>query len=245
MVALKHLKSQAVSLQAFAPDVSSATAYVINKSLNKEPDQRYQNYDELIEHLEYAHTELLAKAAQPRQPSRLVLEGEQNQRAMGWITMAMIAVVVITGIVIFVVREREAAPNVNASAENARKANAALEPSYEAARQKLLAGQSAEAAEAFPGARAATKRAGARPAVGSQSMSAWLNCWPAGSPRRVQLSGIWKRAASFPAMQPTASWRSFLWILAASCPAARLSKPLSPRITIRAITKPSRSFFSP
>ena len=38
MVALKHLKSQAVSLQAFAPDVSSATAYVINKTLAKDPD---------------------------------------------------------------------------------------------------------------------------------------------------------------------------------------------------------------
>jgi serine/threonine protein kinase len=37
MVALKHIKSQVVSLQAFAPDVSSSTAYVINKTLAKEP----------------------------------------------------------------------------------------------------------------------------------------------------------------------------------------------------------------
>jgi hypothetical protein len=149
MVALKHLKSQAVSLQAFAPDVSSATAYVINKTLNKEPDQRYPTYEELIEHLEYAHTELLAKAAQPRQMNRVVVEGEQTQRAMGWITMGMIALVVVVGIAIFVMRERSAAPNVNASAEEARKANAAIEPRYEAARQKLLTGQPAEAAEAL------------------------------------------------------------------------------------------------
>src|SRR5581483_8032963 len=54
LVALKHIKSKAVSLQAFAPDVSSATAYVINRMLHKDPAQRYQAYDELIEHLAYA-----------------------------------------------------------------------------------------------------------------------------------------------------------------------------------------------
>src|SRR4029434_709553 len=54
MVALKHLKSQAVSLQAFAPDVSSETAFVINKTLIEDPENRYQSYHELIEHLDYA-----------------------------------------------------------------------------------------------------------------------------------------------------------------------------------------------
>ena len=63
--------------------------------------------------------------------------------------MGMIALVVAVGVAIFVLRERGAAPNVNASAEEARKANAAIEPRYEEARQKLLAGQPAEAAEAF------------------------------------------------------------------------------------------------
>jgi hypothetical protein len=62
MVALKHLKSQAVSLQAFAPDVSSETAFVINKTLSKDPENRYQSYHELIEHLDYARNEVLKKA---------------------------------------------------------------------------------------------------------------------------------------------------------------------------------------
>src|SRR4029078_11390700 len=48
LVALKHLKSQPVSLQAFAPWVSNPTAHIINRTLCKDPDERYQSYDELI-----------------------------------------------------------------------------------------------------------------------------------------------------------------------------------------------------
>jgi len=61
LVALKHLKSQVVSLQAFAPDVSSPTSYVINRTLARKPEERYQSYDELIEHLEYARAQLLGR----------------------------------------------------------------------------------------------------------------------------------------------------------------------------------------
>ncbi|MDD5351491.1 MAG: serine/threonine-protein kinase, partial [Chthoniobacteraceae bacterium] len=68
LVALKHLKSQVVSLQAFAPDVSSPTAYVINRMQARKPEDRYASYDELIEHLEYARSELLGSAGKARQP---------------------------------------------------------------------------------------------------------------------------------------------------------------------------------
>lgn len=67
LVALKHIKSQAVSLQAFAPDVSSETAYVINRMLHKNPDERYSSYAELIEHLSYARAKVLERAARPQQ----------------------------------------------------------------------------------------------------------------------------------------------------------------------------------
>jgi serine/threonine protein kinase len=50
-VALKQLMSQPVSLQTFAPDVSSETAYVINRMLTKDPAERYDQKAELIEHL--------------------------------------------------------------------------------------------------------------------------------------------------------------------------------------------------
>jgi len=58
MVVLKHIKSQAVSLQAFAPSISDETAYVINRMLHKEPDKRYATYEELLTHLNYARQRL-------------------------------------------------------------------------------------------------------------------------------------------------------------------------------------------
>ncbi len=106
MVALKHLKSKAVSLQAFAPDVSSATAYVINRTLNKDPDQRYQSYAELIEHLEYAKAQLIDAADGPRKPrQRVVVEGASQQKAAGIITLVMILVILGVGAGIYLFRD--------------------------------------------------------------------------------------------------------------------------------------------
>jgi len=97
MVALKHLKSQAVSLQAFAPWVSGSTAYVINRTLLKDPDQRYQSYDELIEHLEYAKSQLLADGKKSKPKQRVVLEDAEQQRLTAGLTIGMLAVAVIAG----------------------------------------------------------------------------------------------------------------------------------------------------
>ncbi len=106
MVALKHLKSQVVSLQAFAPDISSPTAYVINRTLAKSPDERYQSYEELIEHLEYARNNLLDNTGRPRQgKTRVVMEGEDQQRLLGYILMAVIGITLILGIIFFVFRD--------------------------------------------------------------------------------------------------------------------------------------------
>jgi hypothetical protein len=91
MVALKHLKSRAVSLQAFAPDVSSATAYVINRMLHKDPEQRYQSYAELVEHLEYAKAQLLESSGSPRRSKqRVVVESAGQQKVFGIITLVLI-----------------------------------------------------------------------------------------------------------------------------------------------------------
>ncbi len=101
MVALKHIKSKAVSLQAFAPDVASATAFVINRMMQKEPADRYQSYDELIEHLTYAHTQLLEAAGAPRQKERVVMEGKKQQQAMTWITLGLFGVLVAAGVMLY------------------------------------------------------------------------------------------------------------------------------------------------
>ena len=61
LTALRQLKSKPVSLEAVAPGVSSATAYVINRSLCQDPKDRHQSYEELIERLSYARTMLFEK----------------------------------------------------------------------------------------------------------------------------------------------------------------------------------------
>jgi serine/threonine protein kinase len=106
LVALKHLKSEAVSLQAFAPHVSGETAYVINRTLSKDPNARYQSYDELIEHLEYALEQLKAHGGQPQPKQRVVLEDDAQQKAMGWITVAMIALILVISVTLFVFRKK-------------------------------------------------------------------------------------------------------------------------------------------
>ena len=106
LVALKHLKSQVVSLQAFAPDVSSPTAYVINRMQAKNPDDRYSSYDELIEHLEYARNELLDNAGKSRQPkARMVLEDEKQQNIFGYIMLAAIVFTIILGVLLYLFRD--------------------------------------------------------------------------------------------------------------------------------------------
>jgi hypothetical protein len=153
MVALKHLKSQVVSLQAFAPDVSSETAFVINKTLNKDPEKRYQSYEELIEHLDYARNQVIKKAGTMNQRrARVVIEDEQEARTMSWITFAMIAVVVLGGVGVWLMRDRlfgSGEAQVDPIVERQRQLTAELEPRYNQAREKLLKKQFAEAAEEF------------------------------------------------------------------------------------------------
>ena len=74
-VALKQLMSRPIGLRAFAPHVSSETAYVINRMLAKDPAERYASYPELIEHLSYARSKLLERGTHPsKAKERLVME---------------------------------------------------------------------------------------------------------------------------------------------------------------------------
>jgi len=101
MVALKHLKNQAVSLQAFAPWVSGSTAYIVNRTLHKDPNERYQSYDELIEHLEYARNEVLGAGRKPKEKQRVVLEDAGQQRLWAGLTIGMVAVALVAGLIFF------------------------------------------------------------------------------------------------------------------------------------------------
>lgn len=104
LVALKHIKSQAVSLQAFAPDVSSETAYVINRTLAKEPNDRYASYAELIEHLQYARAKLLERVGSTRRPPQRVVVESQRQRQIGGLFTLIL--LLIAGAVLFIFRDK-------------------------------------------------------------------------------------------------------------------------------------------
>ncbi len=94
-IALKHLQSPAVRIQSFAPHVSKRTAYVIDRMLHKDPEQRYQSYDELIEHLQYAHNELFQTSAHSPKPAPLVVDAPAENRAASWFTGAAISLLLI------------------------------------------------------------------------------------------------------------------------------------------------------
>ncbi|MEA3207183.1 MAG: eukaryotic-like serine/threonine-protein kinase [Chthoniobacter sp.] len=152
MVTLKHLKSQVVSLQTFAPQVSSATAYVINKTLHKDPDERYQSYEEFIEHLQYARTEFLEAQRDPKKKRRVVMGGDGEDQAQSWLTFGMVALIVGAGVLFFSFRDRWFGPPAR-QAESTAQVGEHLKVGADAqlieARGKLVAGKYAEAASAL------------------------------------------------------------------------------------------------
>jgi serine/threonine protein kinase len=118
LVALKHLKSQAVSLQAFAPWVSNPTAHIINRTLAKSPDDRYQSYDELIHNFGYALEQLQEHGNAPQQRARVVLETDEDRKGWTWVVLGMAAVMVALLVVFFTMR-----PKANNTASTARPGN--------------------------------------------------------------------------------------------------------------------------
>jgi len=144
MVALKHLKSQSVSLQAFAPDISSATAFVINKTLSKNASDRYQTYEELAQNLDYARAELTKTAGARQQRSRVVMEHADDSRITSWITFGMIAVMVLGGIGVWVMREKifgKKEQITDVSSEQAKRRIEELQPDFKAAREMIVRGE--------------------------------------------------------------------------------------------------------
>lgn len=106
MVALKQLKSQPISLQAFAPDVSSETAYVINRMLAKNPDDRYNSYEELIQHLTYARNKLLERAQKPLRPKeRVVMETQTTKNLAAFLSLGLLAALLACGLVVYAFRD--------------------------------------------------------------------------------------------------------------------------------------------
>jgi serine/threonine protein kinase len=110
-VALKQLMSQPVSIQTFAPEVSSETAYVINRMLAKDPGERYSSYSELIKHLSYARDKLHARNRQPQKSKqRIVVETQASKNLAGFLSLGLLAIVAAAGIMIYSLRDRSSHP---------------------------------------------------------------------------------------------------------------------------------------
>jgi hypothetical protein len=102
LVALKHLKSQAVSLQSFAPWISNPTAHIINRTLAKNPADRFQSYDDLIHNFEYALEHLHKGGAKTSSRARVVLETDEDRQTWTWVVLGMAAIImVVIGVFVF------------------------------------------------------------------------------------------------------------------------------------------------
>ena len=98
LVALKQIKSQPVSLEAFAPDVAPETAYVVNRMLEKVPDDRYADYGELVEHLEFARSKVLERAGRPAEArQREVVEVETKRTKLYVALFTLLAALLLLG----------------------------------------------------------------------------------------------------------------------------------------------------
>ena len=169
LVALKHLKSQAVSLQAFAPWVSGSTAFVINRTLNKDPEQRYQSYDELIEHLGYARAQL--QTAKPQEATRVILESEEEKKAVGWLVFVMLGLIVAAGVAVIFFHDRifkpDEPPGVSTAEPTPAGGTKVPTGMFPDARVQLEEGDAAAAATAF-------REAAAQPRITPVQL-AWAN----------------------------------------------------------------------
>ena len=155
-VALKHLTTQAVSLQAFAPNVSNSTAYVINRTLLKSPDERQQSYDEFIEQLQFAREEAMARASgggQQKQKGRVVLDDAEGEKMKSWITIATL-LLLVAGLIVggWMLKKSLSGGDENAPAPVGQVDTMSIESfgdGWKEAQQSLLSGDFDKAAEAF------------------------------------------------------------------------------------------------
>jgi serine/threonine protein kinase len=68
----KHLRSPAVSLRAFCPDITPQAVEVISRMLKRDPQERHQSYEELLNDFAYAKRFALDRKA----PEKIEVEGD-------------------------------------------------------------------------------------------------------------------------------------------------------------------------
>jgi serine/threonine protein kinase len=131
-LAMKHVTGQAPALQTYAPSISSSTASVINRCLARHPEDRFQDYEELIQFIDIAIARLSSSTDQPKISEALAAEAARAQKAKARATMILgaVALLLIAALtVFFTVGPRGNKPTAEpAVADNALSSNPASHP---------------------------------------------------------------------------------------------------------------------
>jgi serine/threonine protein kinase len=130
---LLEMKQRVVDLRRVAPEVSRATAKVINRALAADPRLRFQSYDELIRELQRARALLLRDPAAQRKQRLLI--------AAAVLVVALVAT-------LLPLRLRSKPPPV-AQQNNSAAVDSLLQKSFEDARRQLIAGKTDAARNEF------------------------------------------------------------------------------------------------
>jgi len=114
-VVLKHLREPALSLKTFAPDICDKTAQAIGCMLRKNREDRYPDYDELIDDLEeakraaVAHQRELADKKRKPQARAAAAAAKPAASAGSWkgvaVTLAILAACIACGYFVWAKRE--------------------------------------------------------------------------------------------------------------------------------------------
>jgi hypothetical protein len=142
MAELKKIKSRPVHLLSFAPGVCNATAFVIDKALSANPDDRFASYDAFIENLEFARAEL--RRGPSAAPRRMILANTGSSGS--WITFAAVAAIVFGGLYWWMNR-KPTQPVVAQVVDT--KPKVSPEVRYDSARKDIIAGKREQAAAVF------------------------------------------------------------------------------------------------
>lgn len=146
-VAMKRMATPPVRLQTFAPDITPATAFCIDRMLARLPEDRFQSYDELIDHLKYARHELGRRMGKIRVPPRVVLETVEDQRRSGLLALFVLGVCLLLGIAVLISKSQQTPPT---NASSSPRSNKDEQVKWVvAAQQLLISGKNETAAKAF------------------------------------------------------------------------------------------------
>ena len=100
-VVMKHLNAAAVSLRAFAPDCTPQTAEVIGRMLKRNPADRPQSYDDLLNDLAYAKRFALEK-----KPTVMVVEKDELPMGLLIGTLATLLLCIVGAVFLWIYRAK-------------------------------------------------------------------------------------------------------------------------------------------